>query len=367
MPPKQRDKKNKPHPKGWRWKNGAWRYRVPSGQESEWDGRTEFKLGATESEAYATWAARMKAYERGGLVYMSQLLDKYEIEVVPTKAPATQKSNRMSLKRLRQGFGAGKIRDVQPPGIYKYREAIAKALSTKHYNLDHEVLSHAFTKAIEWGARSDHPMTGKKVVKFPAGKRTRYVQDWELAEFLSVGPLLLVNYSRLKLILGQDKGDMLSIQLSGIGQDGLTIAPRKKTAAKRQTGRERFFPYADRDGNSTGLREALDAILAMPRPVGSFWLFCTRRGQPYIKPDGTTSGFDSIWQRAMGKALAETKLTERFTEHDLRAKAGSDMETDAEAQRLLDHTNPGQTRTYRRKAVTMPTGKVFDFGKGDER
>lgn len=362
MPPKPRDKKNKPHPKGWRWKNGAWRYRVPKGMESEWGGVTEFKLGVTLSEAHATWAERLKEYEAGGLVYMSQLLDKYEIEIVPTKAPATQKSNRMSLQRLRQGFGDGKIREIEPAAIYKYRDAVAKNLSTKHYNLDHEVLSHAFTKAIEWGARNDHPMTGKKVVKFPTNKRTRYVEDWELIEFLSVCPPLLVNYCRLKLILGQDKGDMLSIQLSGIGADGLTMAARKKTAAKRQTGRERFFPFAV-DGSSTGLREALDAVLAMPRPVGSFWLFCTRKGQPYIKPDGTTSGFDSIWQRTMAKALADTKLTERFTEHDLRAKAGSDMETDAEAQRLLDHTNPGQTRVYRRKAVVMPTGKVFDWDK----
>lgn len=367
MPPKKRDTKNRPHPKGWRWKNGAWRYRVPAGLEHMWDNKTEFRLGATESEAYRAWADRMKEYEKGGLVYMSQLLDKYEVEVVPTKAPATQKSNRMSLKRLRQGFGEGKIREVDPPGIYQYRDGVAKKYSPKHYNLDHEVLSHAFTKAIEWGARNDHPMTGKKVVKFPTNKRTRYVEDWELSEFLSICPALLVAYCCLKLILGQDKGDMLSIQISGIGPDGLTIAPRKKTAAKRQTGRERFFPYVDAAGTSTGLREALGAVLAMPRPVGSFWLFCTRRGQPYIKPDGTTSGFDSIWQRAMAKALAETDLVERFTEHDLRAKAGSDMATDAEAQRLMDHTSPGQTRTYRRKAVAMPTGKIFDFGKGDER
>ncbi|NPU91446.1 MAG: integrase [Gammaproteobacteria bacterium] len=363
MPPKQRDKKNKPHPAGWRWKNGAWRYRVPAGMESSWDGKKEFTLGKTEAEAYRVFAERMKEYEKGGLVYMPQLLDKYEIEVLPTKAPATQKSNRLSLKRLRQAFQGVKIREVTPPLIYQYRDAVAKGLSQKHYNLDHEVLSHSFTKAIEWGARLDHPMTGKKVVKFPANKRTRYVEDWELSEFLNIAPPLLVNYCRLKLILGQDKGDLLSIQLSGIGAEGITLAARKKTAKKRQTGRTRFFPFHHADGTSTGLREALEAILAMPRPVGSFWLFCTRRGQPYIKADGTTSGFDSIWQRTMVAALEKTKLTERFTEHDLRAKAGSDMETDQEAQRLLDHTNASQTRTYRRKAVTMPTGKVFDWDK----
>lgn len=357
MPPKPRDPKNKPHPTGWRWKNGAWRYRVPSGMEAEWDGKKEFTLGKTEAEAYQMFAARMRVYERGGLIYMDQLLEKYQIEVVPTKAPATQRSNRLSLQRLRLAFRGVKIRAVKPSQIYQYRAYVAAKLSNKHYNLDHEVLSHAFTKSIEWGARDDHPMTDKKVVKFPANKRTRYVEDWELAEFLSVSGAFLARYCRLKMLLGQDKGDLLSIQIAGIKPDGLVVAARKKTAKKRQTKRERFFPYLNPDGSSTGLREALDAILKMPRPVGSFWLFCTRKGQPYIKPDGTTSGFDSIWQRAMRKALTETKLQERFTEHDLRAKVGSDAETDEEAQRQLDHTNRNQTLTYRRKSVTMPVAK----------
>ena len=49
----------------------------------------------------------------------------------------------------------------------------------------------------------------------------------------------------------------------------------------------------------------------------------TRDGQPYIKPNGTTSGFDSIWQRYMCKAIKEGVVTERFTEHDLRTKRAS--------------------------------------------
>jgi hypothetical protein len=47
---------------------------------------------------------------------------------------------------------------------------------------------------------------------------------------------------------------------------------------------------------------------ALPRPVGSIWLFCTRKGQPYIKWDGQTSGFDSIWQRRITKASCHLTL-----------------------------------------------------------
>lgn len=61
------------------------------------------------------------------------------------------------------------------------------------------------------------------------------------------------------------------------------------------------------------------------------------------------NGFDSIWRRFLNKALKETKLTERFTEHDLRAKVASDLDSEY-ARKLLGHSNIEITeRVYRRK------------------
>ena len=362
MTPKKRLKKNRPHPRGWRWKNGAWRYRVPEPVRHLWDGKSEFKLGSTEAEAYRTWAARMKAHDSGDkLVNMEQALDRYLSEVVPEKAAATQRSNTYSLQRLRTAFQGNPIAAIQPHHIYQYRDYVARTLSEKHYNLDHEVLSHCFTKCIEWGARNDHPMTGKKVVKFPVKKSTRYVDDWELTEFLKVAPPMLALFCELVGYLGQDKADLLRIRLSDIKADGLEIDARHKTKGKRQTTRRRFFPFFHpQTGESTGLKELIDRIKKQPRPVSSIWLFCTRKGQPYVKEDGNTSGFDSIWRRAMDRALEETKLVERFGPHALRAKVASDAETDEQAQRQLDHTNPKITRdTYRRKPVVMPVAPGF--------
>ncbi|MGK0441828.1 MAG: hypothetical protein ACJA0N_001629 [Pseudohongiellaceae bacterium] len=45
----------------------------------------------------------------------------------------------------------------------------------------------------------------------------------------------------------------------------------------------------------------------------------------------------------MKMAFAETKLENKFTKHDLRAKVGSDADTDEPAQRQLDHTSPATT------------------------
>ena len=65
---------------------------------------------------------------------------------------------------------------------------------------------------------------------------------------------------------------------------------------------------------------------------------------------GESHGFDSIWQRFMSRVLAETKVKERFTEHDIRAKAGSDQESLEKARALLQHADLQTTqRFYRRK------------------
>ncbi len=79
-------------------------------------------------------------------------------------------------------------------------------------------------------------------------------------------------------------------------------------------------------------------------------MFCTRQGKPYVKEDGTANAFDSLWQRFMARALKETKLEERFTEHDLRAKCASDAESLERARELLAHADAQTTRRFYRRA-----------------
>jgi len=58
------------------------------------------------------------------------------------------------------------------------------------------------------------------------------------------------------------------------------------------------------------------------------------------------------------QALKDTKLKERFTEHDLRAKCASDAETLDHAQSLLAHADSSTTkRIYRRKPEVVKQGK----------
>ena len=73
-------------------------------------------------------------------------------------------------------------------------------------------------------------------------------------------------------------------------------------------------------------------------------LFCNKFGKPYIKEDGTYSGTNSIWDRAMKAALTDKAISKRFTENDLRGKAGSDTGSIDKAQKLLRHTTPQTTK-----------------------
>lgn len=338
---------NKGLPERWRFRYNAYYYQVPKAVRHHWDGKSEFRLGKTLPEAHKTFAKRIAAYSNE-LNTMAELLSRYEVEVVITKKPATQKSNKISLERLIRVFGNQPVAGIKSRHVYQYKDACTKKHGATSYNRDHEVLSHAFSKAIEWGVIDEHPMKGKVTkngIKEGVKPRDRYVEDWEVNEALKVASPFIQHYIHLKLITGLRKSDLLSITLSDLKEDGIKVTPRKTAGSSGKTITFSWTPE---------LRQVINNIKELRHPrLASVYLFCTKRGQPYIKEDGRTSGFDSTWQRFIKRALEETKLEVRFTENDLRAKAASDTDL-SHASKLLGHTNPSITdRVYRRKGEVV--------------
>ena len=159
--------------------------------------------------------------------------------------------------------------------------------------------------------------------------------DQELVAFAETLPLKWQLYVSLKFWTGRRKGELLRCHLSDLTQAGIRFKDNKE-------------PYDSFIVEWTPeTRQIVQSILNLKRPIASLYLFATRDGQPYIKKDGNTSGFDSIWQRHMQKALQDGILSERFTEHDLRTKRASEMSLE-DAQKLLRHTNPNTTRRHYR-------------------
>jgi integrase len=123
---------------------------------------------------------------------------------------------------------------------------------------------------------------------------------------------------------------------------GIVVRPHKTIHTRRT---RRVFEW------TPALEESVSQAKAA-RPIDfSPWLFCTSKGKGYFNEDsGQATGWDSMWQRFMRRLLKDTKITERFTEHDLRGKVGSDLASIERAADLLRHASRQITkRHYRRK------------------
>ena len=331
MSPKPRNKGNRELPARWRFRHGAYYYRVPVNCRDSWDGKTEFRLGKTLPEAYKAWSERLEYLSDAR--NMSELLDRYALEVVPEKAHKSQESNRISIRRLRPVFGDLPIESIVPKHAYRYLDMVAKKHGKASANRDFEVLSHALSKAVQWGLTDTNRIKGE-VRKFSLKRRERYVEDWELDEALKVAGPVLSAYILLKQLTGLRRGDLLRIKLSDCRDDGIWVDTSKTTA----------YLIIER---TIELSEAIDIALAARPKDNVPWLFCTRRGDCYVKPNGTANGFDSLWQRFMARAIERTALAEKFQEKDLRKKTASDMPL-ADAQQLLGHTTPDTTKKHYR-------------------
>lgn len=356
----KRKRENIGLPARWSILHKAYYFKVPIGQEDLWDGKQRFRLGKTLSEAYKNWSDRMQARENAKTI--GQLLDRYLAEVIPKKDVSSQPTQVIQLKQLRSTFGEMSLTALRPVHIYqyidkrkiKYRDEKTGRMrgGMTAAERETEILSHAFTKAVEWGYMDRHPFKGEVRVTGGNKPRTRYVEDWEILECAKVasprkkGSVLAINaYIQLKIITGMDRGDILRLKMSDLREDGIHNV-RGKT--ENTTGKGTIYSW------SPDLRAAVNLAIAT-RPTESEFLFCTRKGTGYYNEDnGRADGWKNMWARFMDKLLEQTKVTERFTEHDLRAKAGSDATTLDQAQALLAHADPATTeRIYRRKKVVV--------------
>jgi integrase len=90
--------------------------------------------------------------------------------------------------------------------------------------------------------------------------------------------------------------------------------------------------------------------------IDTVYLFATLNGQPYYNvAKGRADGFDAIWKRYMVKAKAAAKdggwTLEHFTEHDIRATAGTDAEEAGQQGHKLLGNSEKQFRTAYSRGV----------------
>lgn len=300
--------------------HGAYYYH-PEGGGRKW-------LARDLSSAMQAWARIVEAPTT--CYTMNDVFDKYEIEVIPTKtSEATRADDRRKLPKLRLFFGHMRPEAINATGGYAFLEERGRRAPVRA-NREFALLSHVMTKAVRWGIVPANPLY--RLEKNPETPRDREVKPHEvLAWYRYAGPMLGA-YTCLKLLVGLRKGDMLRLRIDGWSDDGL-LSPAKKN--------DKRFLFE----RTPALARAVQRVLGRG---GKTYLFETRNGEAYIDKEGDTSGFDSIWQRRMVQFAAAGY--ERFTEHDLRSKAGDDAEAAGQAgHRLLGNSEAQFRRAYQRR------------------
>ncbi len=258
---------------------------------------------------------------------MGHIMDRYLREVLPQKAAVTQQQQRRELGLLRQVFGEMEPDSIQPKHIYAYLDRRARVRGNREKSL----LSHVFNYAIRWGVASSNPC--RLVTRNKEKPRQRYITDEEFLAVRSIMPPVGQYTMDLAYATGLRQGDILGLKWSDWSDEkGLTVLTNKTKKAMI------YEP-------TPALRRIMANFRALPSKVSPMWIVHTRDGSPF-----SGDGFRTMWQRYMRKALDEGLLSERFTFHDIRAKAASDGDDD----RLLGHQNPGTLhRHYKRAPVRV--------------
>jgi integrase len=244
---------------------------------------------------------------------------------------ATLTGYRRSAARLAPVFGHLALADLDANMVARY----VIELGTVQANRDRALLSIAYTHArIMHGYKGDDP-TKRLQLRNEETPRDRYVTDAELDAIIAKASPKLGCIARFIELTGMRQGDALRVRLDDLDDAGFTYWNSK--SKKRQA-----LEWSDE------LTAVVEDAKRLWRRFGREHLFESRpKGKHAARGPGpyTPSGLRALWRVARAKAgLPDVRL------HDLRAKAGSDAQSEGDAQRLLGHADGKVTRRhYRRK------------------
>ena len=238
-------------------------------------------LGRKYVEAMAAYAKLTDSGQKP-ILTISDLLDRYLREVAPEKAESTYKGNLKQAKYLRAGLGHVPALHLTPELIYQYMDARPRVSANRELAL----LQHAYKKGTRWGLGNYNPCKGLERNK--EKPRERYVAHAEYIAFREFAGPLVAAYMDVAYVTALRLSDVLSIRLDQLKHDGIHVEVSK---GKKPIVLE-WTPT---------LRQAITNARKLRRRVGSLYLFANRKGQQY-----TASGFISIWDRKMAKALEQS-------------------------------------------------------------
>lgn len=309
--------------------------------------RYEVPLGTDLVEAKRKWAAldcKPVPVEAGT---MGVVFSRYVSEVIPLKAPRTQKENLHALKFLRRVFDTAPVDAITPQHLAQYRD---KRSTTAPVRANREVslFSHVWNMAREWGyTAKENPARG--VRKNRETPRDFYVDDGVWSAVYAHAAPELKDAMDLGYLTGQRPADLLKMRLSDIRDGALEVIQNK-------TGKRLKITIA-----GSQLSQTIDRIRERPRRVASMFLVATAEGRP-LNAATLRLRFEKARALAGAEALrmGDAALAARilgFQFRDIRSKAASEIDL-THASKLLGHTEQEITeKVYRRVGETVKPTK----------
>ncbi|WP_245608549.1 tyrosine-type recombinase/integrase [Stenoxybacter acetivorans] len=310
-------------------------------------------LGANYLEALRRYADYERQYSADVAAKIHEattfehVAKRYLKEVLPKKAPRTQRDNLNELKKLFEFFNApapAPLNEIRPLHIRQYLDWRAKDGGVVRANREVSLFSHIFNYAREWGYTDrENPCRGVKKNKETG--RDVYVSDkvfWAVygkAE-RHIQFVMLVAY-----LIGQRVADCLKIKVSDIHDDELWIVQNKVNAKVR----------IKIEGL---LAEVLAQLLVERGTVIHDYLFINL-GR--VRHAGQPLSYEML-RGGMDRARAAARIDkQQFQFRDLRAKAATDKDEQLgieAARTLLGHSNQMMTADYirnRKGKLVAPT------------
>lgn len=309
--------------------------------------RKEKSLGTDYGLAIMEYAKlecdRSSAEKVREVLTFKYVADQYFIEVVPTKAPATQAKNRQELTRLLEFFNdpPAPLEAIEPQHVKQYLRYRGKTAPVRA-NREKALLSAIWNFTREVGYTSlANPCAGVKGHRETG--RDVYIEDTLYSAVYEHADQGLRDAMDLAYLTGQRPGDTLRMDERHIKEGSLEIA-QSKTKAKQRI-------------SIVGELEQLIARI-MARKAG----YKVRSTRLIVAEDGTAMTKSMLRGRFdKARELADIpKASSQF--RDLRAKAGTDKADNSgdilKVRDQLGHTTAAMTEQYirnRRGKKVTPT------------
>lgn len=285
-------------------------------------GATWTPLGQDRGKALILWAEIEQTAPSAELCTFGVVIERYRRDELRRKAIKTQKEYGRSLDALKDVFGNLPLEAIKPKHVRKY---LAERTGPVAANRDVAVLSTVFNHARGWGyTDAANPCAG--IGRNEEDGRSIYVTDDEYAAIYAAGDQVLKDAMAVAYYTGQRPSDVLAMRRSDIREGAVWVRQQKTQHPLRVT-------------LSGPLKATVDVILA--RPVASMFLIADEAGQRVT--------YRPLYNRFVAARTIARLGHIQF--RDLRAKAATDLEDLAAAQRLLGHSSREMTEHYVKKRI----------------